>query len=416
MTALIYWLAIKLYAVAINIASVFNPKAKLFVKGRKGLLSNIKYALINERRPRIWMHCASLGEFEQGRPLLERLREKHPEYAFVLTFFSPSGYEVRKDFNGADYVFYLPLDSRNNAKKFLDVVQPRLCIFVKYDLWYFLLKQIDARNIPAILISSIFRKQQIFFKLYGGLNREMLYCFSKIFVQDSASLQLLQTININDAIVAGDTRFDRVVEAVKTLQPQSIAEQFSKGAKVLVAGSTWEEDEQFLQKVLPLLPADWKLIVVPHEVHEGHIAQVQRTFGAEAIKWSEWTEGNTARVLILDKIGFLLHLYQYARVVWIGGGFGKGIHNTLEAAVYGVPVGFGPAFSKFREARELIEVGAAFSITDPSSLVNCISNWEKDSSSYEQAATAAEQYVRNNAGATNKIVSYLSEKNLLSVS
>ncbi len=416
MTALIYWLAIKLYAVAVNIASVFNPKAKLFVRGRKGLLSNIKYALVNERRPRIWMHCASLGEFEQGRVLLERLRKEHPEYAFVLTFFSPSGYEVRKDYKGADYVFYLPLDSKKNAKRFLDVVQPRLCIFVKYDLWYFLLKQIDARNIPAILISSIFRRQQIFFKWYGGLNRQMLYFFSKIFVQDSASLQLLQTLNINDAVVAGDTRFDRVVEAVKSLRPQPIAEEFSKDAKVLVAGSTWEEDEQFLQKAYALLPADWKLIVVPHEVHEGHIAQVQRTFGADAVRWSEWTEGNTARVLIVDRIGFLLHLYQYARVAWIGGGFGKGIHNTLEAAVYGIPVGFGPTFSKFREARELIEAGAAFSTTEPSYLVNCISNWVKDSSSYDRAASAAEQYVRNNAGATNKIIGYLSEKNLLSVS
>ena len=416
MTALIYWLAIRLYALAVNIASVFNPKAKLFIQGRKGLLANIRYALLNERRPRIWMHCASLGEFEQGRTLLERLRAEHPEYAFVLTFFSPSGYEVRKDYKGADYVFYLPFDSKSNARKFLDIVQPRLCIFVKYDLWYFLLKQIDARNIPAILISSIFRKQQIFFKWYGGLNRQMLYCFSKIFVQDKTSAQLLQTIKINDAVVAGDTRFDRVTEAVKNLQSLHNAEVFCKDAKVLVAGSTWPDDETFLQKVFTQLPKDWKLIVVPHEVNEGHVTQVQKTFGGDAITWSEWTDDSAAKVLIVDRIGFLLHLYRYARVAWIGGGFGKGIHNTLEAAVYGLPVGFGPAFSKFREARELIEAGAAFSTSEPSYLVNCINNWEKDHASYESTATAAEQYVLCNAGATDKIVAYLSEKNLLSVS
>lgn len=416
MSAFIYWLAIRCYAIAIRIASVFNRKARLFIEGRKGLLSRIHYALLNERRPRIWMHCASLGEFEQGRPLLERLRKQHPEYAFVLTFFSPSGYEVRKNYEGADYIFYLPLDSRRNAKKFIGLLQPRLCIFVKYDLWFFLLKQIEVKNIPAILVSSIFRKDQVFFQWYGALHRQMLYCFSKIFVQDKASVQLLQTLGINDAVVAGDTRFDRVVEAVKEPQSLPVAEAFTQGSKVLVAGSSWEEDEIFLQKVFVELPKDWKLIIVPHEVHEAHIDYIMRLYGSDAVKWSHWKEGTIARVLVVDRIGLLLQLYQYARVAWIGGGFGKGIHNTLEAAVYGLPVGFGPVHGKFREAKELIASGAAFSIKNPLHLVSCISNWEKDESSYEQAATAARRYVLSNAGATGTILTYLAEKKLLIVS
>jgi 3-deoxy-D-manno-octulosonic-acid transferase len=416
MSAFIYWLAIRCYALAVRFASVFNGKAKLFIEGRKGLLSRIHYALVNERRPRIWMHCASLGEFEQGRPLLEKIRKDHPEFAVVLTFFSPSGYEVRKDYKGADYIFYLPLDSRGNARKFIHLVQPKLSVFVKYDFWFFMLKELERRDIPAILISSIFRKEQPFFKWYGGLHRQMLYCFSKIFVQDKASTQLLQTIKINDAVVAGDTRFDRVVAAVNNIQSLPIAETFIGDGKVLIAGSTWPEDEAFLQKAYEDFAPGWKLIVVPHEVDEMHISRVMGLFGNKAIKWSEWKEDNNAAVLIVDKIGLLLSLYQYATVAWIGGGFGKGIHNTLEAAAYGIPVGFGTNYHKFREAKELIAANAAFSINEPQQLVNCITNWEKDNAAYELSCTAARQYVMTNAGATAKIMSYLSEKNLFTVS
>lgn len=416
MSAFIYWLAIRCYAMAVRLASVFSTKAKLFIEGRKGLLSRIHYTLLNERRPRIWMHCASLGEFEQGRPLLEKIRKDYPEFAIVLTFFSPSGYEVRKNYPGADYVFYLPLDGRNNAKKFIHLVQPKLCVFVKYDFWYFLLKEIDRKDIPAILVSSIFRKEQPFFKWYGGLHRQMLYCFRKIFVQDKASAQLLQDIKIDDSIVAGDTRFDRVVEAVSNIQSLPVAEAFIKGGKVLIAGSTWPEDETFLQKAYARFPAGWKLIVVPHEVDDAHISQVVNLFGNKGVKWSEWNDNSDASVLVVDKIGFLLSLYQYATAAWIGGGFGKGIHNTLEAAAYGIPVCFGPNYHKFREAKELIAINAAFSITEPQSLANYMLSWEKDAAAYELVCTAACQYVMNNAGATAPIMAYLSEKNLLTVS
>lgn len=416
MASLIYWLAIRCYALAARIASVFSPKAKLFIGGRKGLLSRIHYALVNERRPRMWMHCASLGEFEQGRPLLEKLRKEHPEFAIVLTFFSPSGYEVRKNYSGADHIFYLPLDSKGNARKFIHLVQPKLCVFVKYDLWYFMLKEVDRNDIPAILISSIFRKEQPFFQWYGGLHRQMLYCFSKIFVQDKASAQLLRTIRINDAVVAGDTRFDRVVDAVSNIQSLQIAETFKQDHKLLIAGSTWPEDEVFLQKAYAHFAEGWKLVIVPHEVDDAHISQVMNLFGDKAIRWSGWKNDTGASVLVVDKIGFLLSLYQYADVAWVGGGFGKGIHNTLEAAAYGIPVGFGPNYQKFREAKELINVNAAFSMTEPQQLANCIRNWEKDQASYELACTAARHYVMNNAGATEKIKAYLSEKNFATVS
>jgi 3-deoxy-D-manno-octulosonic-acid transferase len=354
MSVLIYRLAIAFYALAVRIASLFNKKARLFVAGRHGLLSRIRYALVDERRPRIWMHCASLGEFEQGRPVLERLKIEYPGHAIVLTFFSPSGYEVRKDYAGADHVFYLPLDTPGNAKKFLSFVQPQLSIFVKYEFWYFLLRQIERKGIPAILVSSIFRKEQAFFQWYGGLFRRILFCFSKIFVQDAASAQLLQDIGIDDAVVAGDTRFDRVVKAIQVGVDLPIVKAFAAGKKILVGGSTWAEDEQFLKKVLDGLPADWKLILVPHEVNDAHIYSVKTLFGDSAVTWSDWVNGNSARVLIVDRIGLLLQLYSFGRVAWIGGGFGKGIHNTLEAAAHGMPVAFGPVHQKFREAKELI--------------------------------------------------------------
>src|ERR1044071_4959093 len=250
MSSAIYWLVISLYALAVRVTSVVHPKARLFIKGRKGLLGQIRYALIDERRPQIWMHCASLGEFEQGRPLLEEMRSKYPHYAFVLTFFSPSGFEARKDYKGADYVFYLPLDGPYNAGQFLKLVQPRLAIFVKYELWYFYLSELARHNIPAILISAIFRTDQPFFKWYGRLHRRMLHCFSHLFVQNAESVQLLHKAGVSNVTLAGDTRFDRVAEAAHHNEPLPVAQGFCRGAKILVAGSTWPDDEEFLQKLM----------------------------------------------------------------------------------------------------------------------------------------------------------------------
>lgn len=416
MSALIYWLAIRLYAIAVRIAALFKPKAKLFIKGRKGLLSQIKYALINERRPRIWMHCASLGEFEQGRPVLEKLRRQYPHYAFVLTFFSPSGYEVRKDYAGADYIFYLPLDSYYNARRFLAAVQPKLVLFVKYELWYFFLSLTARRDIPLLLISAVFRKNQPFFKWYGRLHRRMLRCFTQIFVQDEASGMLLQKIGIEYWAVGGDTRFDRVIEAVAKVQPLPVAAAFSKNSKVIVAGSTWKEDELFLKEVIDRLPANWKLILVPHEVHKSHIEAIASMFGDDAVLWSANEDVHTKRVLVVDTVGLLSGLYQYADVAWIGGGFGKeGVHNVLEAAVYGTPVSHGPVYSQYIEARELLAANGSFVPASAEAFVKQLLYWEKDAHSYEQSCAAAKEFVQNHAGATRKVLDYLEAKKLLSM-
>lgn len=417
MSAIIYWLAIKLYVLAVRIASRFNPKAKLFVKGRRKLLSNIKYALINERRPRIWVHCASLGEFEQGRPVMEALRRDYPNFALVVTFFSPSGYEVRKNYDGADYIFYLPVDSPTHARKFIKAVQPRLCLFVKYELWYYYLNLLAKKDIPIVLISAIFRKSQPFFKWYGRLHRRMLNCFSYIFVQDNESVHLLNNIGVEHVSVGGDTRFDRVLKTKEQAISLPLAEAFCKDHKVIVAGSTWAEDEQKLQQLLGELSDNWKLILAPHEVNDKHIADVEQLF-PNAAKWSDADVVHVAehRVLIVDKIGLLSSIYRYADVAWIGGAFRTGLHNTLEAAVYGLPIIHGPEYAKFKEARELVDIKASFSIDSYEQALALIQKWESDTMSYNRAKEAAQNYVLSNAGATNKILDYLAEKKTLTVS
>jgi 3-deoxy-D-manno-octulosonic-acid transferase len=405
-----------LYFSVLRIAALFNPKAKLFVSGRKNLLANIRYALIDERRPRIWMHCASLGEFEQGKPVLEKLRQQYPHFALVLTFFSPSGYEVRKEYPGVDYVFYLPADSPYNAKRFLRYIKPELAIFVKYEFWYFLLSQVARQQIPCILISSVFRKDQPFFKWYGSLHRHMLQTFTHIFTQDVASAELVKKTGMYDVTVAGDTRFDTVIESVRSAMPLPIAEQFCGEYKILVAGSTWEEDEALLVKALEAFPPSWKLILVPHEVDEAHIRKIEALFDGQTDRWSAWNGQTSKRVLLVDQVGFLLHLYRFADVAWIGGGFGKeGVHNVLEAAVYGIPVLHGPVYDHFLEAVELVKTGGALEIATNQDIMLTISNWERDRAAYEQACRAAKNHVYSKAGATSAILDYLSEKKTLSV-
>lgn len=414
MSVLIYWLVIRIYAIGLRIAALFHPKAKLFIAGRKGLIYSIRYALMNDRRARLWMHCASLGEFEQGRPLLERLREQYPDFAIVLTFFSPSGYEARKNYRGADYIFYLPLDSAYHAHRFLDTVQPQLCIFIKYELWYFYLAGIAKRGIPALLVSAIFRKEQPFFQWYGRLHRRMLHCFTHIFVQDERSEQLLNRIGIDDVSLSGDTRFDRVAEVTRQGVVIPEAEDFCRQHKIIVAGSTWKEDELFLAKLMRELPENWRLILVPHEVYEQRIEAIEEIFKGATIRWSEWTTGSEKRVLIIDTVGLLLRLYSYANVAWVGGGFGKeGVHNILEAAVYGIPVGFGPVFHKFMEAKELLALNGAVSTESPEAFARQVMSWENDRFSYEQICEIAENYVFSKTGATQKILDYIEEKNLL---
>lgn len=395
---------------------MFNNKARLFVRGRKGLLNSIRYALVDEKRPRIWMHCASLGEFEQGRPVLEALKTKYTGHAIILTFFSPSGYEVRKNYTGADYVFYLPLDSAYNAAKFVQFTNPSLAVFVKYELWYFLLMRLARKNIPTILQSAIFRKEQLFFKWYGWLHRRMLHAFTHIFVQDEASAQMLNRSGLEKVSVSGDTRFDRVAAAALNTEPVDSVLGFCEGAKLIVAGSTWPEDEQLLKLVIDKLPADWKIIIVPHETDISHMKQLIDEYEGEAVLWSRIEQDYyDQRVLLVDTIGLLLRLYQYADVAYVGGGFNKsGIHNILEAAVYGKPVFHGPVYHKFKEAKDLQDAGAAYVTGDADSMHHQIMQWQEDRISYNAACVSARKYVTSNTGATDKIMAYIDGKELLS--
>lgn len=365
---LIYQLFLFLYRSGIHIAARFNPKAALWGNGRKGLLAHIKATVLPDER-HIWMHCASLGEFEQGRPVLEAFRLQYPGHKIVLTFFSPSGYEVRKDYDGADHVFYLPMDGRRAASQFLDAIDPELVVFVKYEFWYYYLNEIKKRQIPALLISAAFRKDQAFFKWYGGFFRQILRSFSYLLVQDDASKTLLAGIGIRENVqVAGDTRFDRVAAIAQHAKVLPEIAAFRGDHQLLIAGSTWPADEQALKQALAALPANWKVVIAPHEIDKAHISQVQALFGEAAVLYSQWKTvavPDAVRVLIIDNIGMLSSLYRYGDIAFVGGGFNKsGIHNVLEPAVFGTPVIIGPVYKKFVEALLLVDNGYAFVAPD----------------------------------------------------
>jgi 3-deoxy-D-manno-octulosonic-acid transferase len=413
---LFYRLSLLLYALAVRIASWFKPKARLFIEGRKDLLIKIKARMGDEPRPRIWMHCASLGEFEQGRPVLESLRKQYSGYAIVLTFFSPSGYQVRKKYEGADYIFYLPVDSASNAKQFVRDINPSLALFVKYDLWYYYLYELKKRSVPTVLIDAIFRPQQGYFRWYGSVQRQMLKMITHIFVQNEASAALLERIGIRHTSVAGDTRFDRVITVARTAAPIERFEALSRRFKLLIAGSTWAEDEQLLASVLPALPPDWKLIIVPHEVDEERISSVEKLFAGRIRRWSALQENTVLnqQVMVVDTIGLLLKIYRYGSIAWIGGGLGKGgVHNVLEAAVYGLPCAHGPVYEKYQEAVELVTTKASTVCSNQQELQDFILSMIEDKANYAQASAAAKDYVFSQSGATEIILHYLDAKNWL---
>jgi len=355
----------------------------------------------------VWFHAASLGEFEQGRPVIEQLKREKPETKILLTFFSPSGYEIRKNYAGADIVSYLPLDVPGNAWYFVNLVKPSKAIFIKYEFWPNYLLALQAENIPVVSISAIFRPEQVFFKDYGKWYKKLLLTFQHIFVQDKFSKELLQAHGINNVTVAGDTRFDRVYDLYQQAKQLPLIEEFVKGAeKVIVAGSTWPKDEELLVQYLRLHP-DVKLIMAPHEVHNSHIAEISKLLDGKFVRYSDATAENvkSTNCLVVDIIGILSSIYRYANVTYIGGGFGVGIHNTLEAAVYGLPVVFGTNYQKFREARELIAVGGAFSISNYVTLEAQFDLLQKDNS----AGKIAGEYVKSNTGATEMILKQLKQ-------
>lgn len=411
---LLYALGIRLYGILLRILAPFHPKAKAWVQGRQGLLSHIKQT-VEPGQKHAWFHFASLGEFEQGRAVLEQLRAEFPQQKIVITFFSPSGYEIRKNSNLADYVFYLPADTADNAAEFIRLINPSYAVFTKYEYWNFYFKEMGRQQIPIFMISAIFREGQSFFKPWGGFFRGILQQVTFFFVQNTESLGLLKDIGLNNAALAGDTRFDRVVELPKSRRAIPQVEAFIAGKQTFVVGSSWPQDESLLLDWAGKHPS-WKLVLAPHEIQESHIQAILKLF-PKALRFSLFerysaAEVANAQVLIVDNIGMLSSLYGYGQLAYIGGGFGAGIHNTLEAATYGMPVIFGPKYYKFQEAKDLIEQGAAFSIEDAEGLNRVFDSLlQGDKLSY--ASSQAKQYVQRNAGATNIILKYLKTQGLL---
>jgi 3-deoxy-D-manno-octulosonic-acid transferase len=415
-STIIYDLGIRGYRAAVALAAATgNAKARRWQEGRRNWRVGLQQHLPGTG-PIVWVHAASLGEFEQGRPVLEAIRQQYPHCKILLTFFSPSGYEVRKDYQGADYVCYLPLDTRRNARDFSRLVKPALAIFIKYEFWYHMLTSLHREKVPVLLISGIFRSGQPFFKPYGGMFRKLLQQLTWIFVQDSASMALLEQAGITHTTMAGDTRFDRVWALQEENRVLPGISEFIGGRQAVIAGSTWETDEA-------LLASWWKkrntegrcLIIAPHEVEAEHIEKLVTLFPG-AIRYTAWTKSpaTPGNVLIIDNVGMLSALYRYAAVTYVGGGFGKdGIHNILEPATYGKPVLFGPVFHKFPEAASLIAAGGGTSIHDLDMLDRQMEKLLQDESTRLNTGTQAKNYVAGNKGATGKILAYIQEKRFL---
>lgn len=403
--ALIYYILVHLaYFMALPVA-LFNKKTRLWVTGRFGWRRKIKQWNCASGQV-LWFHAASLGEFEQGLPVMEYMKKLMPASRLVLTFYSPSGYEVRKNFEKADLVAYLPLDTPYNARKFINHIKPIAAFFIKYEFWHGYLKQLHERHIPCFLISGIFRPDQAFFRWYGFWFRNNLEMFSHLFVQDKISGSLLNSMGILPVTVSGDTRFDRVAAHAANTKPIAIAANFSESCFCLVAGSTWPTDEDLLIEYINKAPGDMKFILAPHEIGRNHINHLSDLLKNRSILHSEYNESlaKNKRVLIIDNIGMLSSLYRYSHCAYIGGGFGKGIHNILEAAVFGIPVIFGPIYHKAREAVELIESGAAFCVKSQAELTDIINKLATDRQFLEQTSRKARSYVEQNTGATEVIV------------
>ena len=401
----LYNFSIQLYGLLMHFAALFSPKAKLWCNGQKDLL--LKIAEEVEPGYIIWIHAASVGEFEQARPLIEGIRKEYPTKKILLTFFSPSGYELRKNYDLVDYVFYLPLDTKKNAQRFIDIVKPEMAFFIKYEYWFNYLNELYKRIIPIYIVSAILRPSQYFFKWYGSWFRKHLRMIEHFFVQDNNTATLLGSLNILRISISGDTRFDRVKSLTENPQEFNNIKNYVAGEKVLLAGSTWEKDEKILLHYLENELQNFKLIIAPHEVNESHISSLLESFSNYSpILFSE-NENRPIpidnRVLIIDSIGKLMHLYQYADVAYIGGGFGVGIHNTLEAATYRKPVIFGPNYKKFIEAKELIKIQGGFSIGSKEAFQDIASKLLFDERENQKAAKKCGQYVDENIGATEII-------------
>ena len=408
----LYNLGIWIFSALANVIAPFNSRASLWVKGRKNWEKKISEKIKTGDRV-IWIHCASLGEFEQGRPVIEAIKQQIPSFKVLLTFFSPSGYEIRKNYSFADCVIYLPSDTPSNAKRFIELVSPEYVIFVKYEFWNNYISAIYRNKIPLYLVSGIFRKDQHFFKWYGSFFRSMLRKFEKLYVQDQNSLDLLSGIGIKNAALAGDTRFDRVVQIAKTSKVIPELEQFRGDERLFLAGSSWRPDEEIISAYINMSPLKMKWVFAPHEVDKSNIDRLESLFKVKTVRFSEFNEKDAdARVLIIDNIGMLSSAYRYAYIAAIGGGFGKGIHNILEPACWGIPVIFGPKHENFKEAVDLVKEGGAKSFQTFDDFRKIMDLWIIDDKIYTISARIASDYVKENAGATEIIIKEILHKDI----
>ncbi len=408
---LIYSIFTKIYFVLVSIAASFNKSAAKYVKGRKGLLKKIKKAVTHNSSPIVWFHCASLGEFEQARPVMEAFRLKYPNYKIFLTFFSPSGYEVRKKYEGADYIFYLPNDSAYHARKLVKWLKPTVVLFVKYEFWYFYLRELNRRNIPVISFSAIFRSNQLFFKPYGKLYKKILKFFNHIFVQNEESYLLLKQAGIAEVSISGDTRFDRVSNICSKPVHIKVAEKFKNGEKIFVLGSVWPLDMDILIPVINDVNIRLKYIIAPHNIIDQELKAMEEKINRPCIRFSKAnvTTVEKYEVLLIDNIGMLSSLYQYGEFAYIGGAFNKGLHNTLEAATFGMPLFIGAESGnmKFNEVVELEKEGAAFPVKTSSEIQKLINMLLENESERQKIAYTASDYVIRHTGATQKVLNYV---------
>lgn len=402
-------IGIILYTIGILIASLFSKKARLWIQGRKGQFDKLSSVFSGEEHP-IWVHSASLGEYEQARPIMEKIKQNNPNIKILATFFSPSGYEIRKNDTLPDYVFYLPSDTKSHARKFLQIVQPQMAIFVKYEFWYNYICELSNRNTPFYYVSAIFRPNQYFFKPYGKWFVRQLGKASGFFVQNEESKQLLNSIGIKQVEVCGDTRFDRVYAIANQPYTLDFVQQFKQDRKLIVAGSTWGPDESLLAELFAHLNG-YKLIVAPHEITRK--AEVMKTFdGFKTVFYTESSEENlkNADILIVDTIGVLSKIYKYSDISYIGGAFKTGLHNILEAAVFGVPLFFGPKYCKFNEAVMLVQKKGAFSIHSAEEMLNTLQQFDENPDYYQETCHICQQYVHDNVGACDSICQRIFEQ------
>lgn len=397
----LYNIAMGCYRLGVALAAPWNTKAKLWRDGRKNLFDRMRES-IDPSAPTIWVHVASLGEFEQGRPIIEKIKAERPEYKILLTFFSPSGYEIRKNYPGADYIFYLPLDTPSNAREFLDIVKPQMAVFVKYEYWINLLAELKNRNIPTYIVSAIFRRDSIFFRSTGAMWREALKSFELLFVQDDNSKSLLAELGHENVVVAGDTRFDRVAQIAAAAKRIDLIEQFKGDSRLFVAGSSWGPDEELIVRLANENPTI-KFIVAPHEMEQARMAKIEQSAVGGAVRYTN-IDGDISdkQILILDTMGMLSSVYGYADFSYIGGGFGVGIHNTLEAATFGLPIAFGPNYQKFKEARDMIALGGATSVSNYEELERWFAPLRDDSEHLAAVSQISKDYTARNQGTTDK--------------